>query len=204
MTPNRTPTEARPIAVKASGNPDLVDIAEALLTLQEARHLADYDHLAELTKADVLQAVDAARDAIGKLAALAGGSDLQRFFSLLALRQALKQEHCRRSGTAEAPRHFPGAVLPFGLPVQECRGQRYGEDLPRRSTGGQTQSTFTRVASSSPAASVTVRHLDRPAAWEPRRCDGGGRRSRLAATVTVWAQPAASPIGAPVMLGRCA
>lgn len=38
----------------------------------------------------VLQAVDAARDAIGKLDGLAGTPDLERFFSLLALRQTLK------------------------------------------------------------------------------------------------------------------
>lgn len=44
VTPNNPPTEARPIAVAAGGNAALVDVAEALLSLQEARHLADYDH----------------------------------------------------------------------------------------------------------------------------------------------------------------
>lgn len=90
VTPNSTPTEARPIAASAGANAALVDVAEALLSLQEARHLADYDHLANFTKAGVLQAVDAARDAAVKLGALAGAADLQRFLSLLALRQSLK------------------------------------------------------------------------------------------------------------------
>lgn len=60
VTPDRTPSETRPIAKTASGNASLVDVAEALLSLQEARHLADYDHLADFTKVGVLQAVDAA------------------------------------------------------------------------------------------------------------------------------------------------
>ena len=76
--------------MSASSNADLVDIAEALLSLQAARHLADYDHLWDFTKAGVLQDVDAARDAIGKLGTLADTADLQRFFGLLALRQSLK------------------------------------------------------------------------------------------------------------------
>lgn len=46
--------------------------------------------MADLTKAGVLQAVDVARDAIDKLDELNGSADLQRFFSLLALRQVLR------------------------------------------------------------------------------------------------------------------
>ena len=89
-TPNKAPEEARTIATTASANAALVDVAEALLSLQEARHNADYDHLADFTKASVLQSVDVASDALDKLAALKGTGDAQRFISMLAMRQSLK------------------------------------------------------------------------------------------------------------------
>jgi len=90
VKPNGAPEEARPIATAANANAPLVDVAEALQSLQEARHRADYDHLADFTKAGVLQSVDVAEDAVAKLAALTGHADMQRFVSLLALRQSLK------------------------------------------------------------------------------------------------------------------
>lgn len=90
VTPNKVPTEARPIALSAATNAGLVDVAEALLSLQEARHRADYDHLADFTKVGALQAVDMAEDALVKLDSLRETPDLQRFLSLLALRQSLK------------------------------------------------------------------------------------------------------------------
>lgn len=90
VTPNNSPKGVKPIASAAAGNATLVDVADALLSLQEARHRADYDHLADFTKVDVLQSVDTARDAVTKVSQLAGSVDLQRFVSLLALRPALK------------------------------------------------------------------------------------------------------------------
>lgn len=90
VTPKRAPPEARPIASGVGANSTLADVAETVLSLQEARHLADYDHLVDFTKTEVLQVVDAARDAVSKLRSLAGTSDVQRFFSILALRQSLK------------------------------------------------------------------------------------------------------------------
>lgn len=58
--------------------------------MQEARHKADYDHLADFTKTGVLQLVDVAEDALAKLDTLKGTADIQRFVSLLAMRQSLK------------------------------------------------------------------------------------------------------------------
>jgi hypothetical protein len=83
------PMEARPIAKAAGSNPLLSDVADAILTLQQARHLADYDHRAAFDKIGVLGLVDNARDALSKLSALSGSADLDRFLSLLALRPSL-------------------------------------------------------------------------------------------------------------------
>jgi hypothetical protein len=88
LHPNKSPKES--IAAAAASNAVLVDVADAALLLQEQRHAADYDHLADFTKVGALQAVDTARDALSKLADLQGTVDLQRFLSLLALRQTLK------------------------------------------------------------------------------------------------------------------
>lgn len=90
VKPNDAPKMARPIAAAAAGSTPLVDVAEALLSLQEARHNADYDHLAGFTKAGVLQSVDVVVDALAKLETLKGTAALQRFVSLLALRQSLR------------------------------------------------------------------------------------------------------------------
>jgi hypothetical protein len=64
-------------------------VATAFLDLQEARHDADYDHLAPFDKATVLQHVRVAERAIATLAG-ASAQDRQTFFALLALKTQLR------------------------------------------------------------------------------------------------------------------
>ncbi len=64
------------------------DIADAAITfcdLQEARHRADYDHLAQFPKASVLGHIQDAEQAIQTLAS-ANQRDREAFFAVLALR----------------------------------------------------------------------------------------------------------------------
>lgn len=64
---------------------DIKDVSEAFCDLQEARHDADYDHLAPFEKAMALQHI---RDAEHAIATLRGADqrDRQTFFALLALK----------------------------------------------------------------------------------------------------------------------
>lgn len=64
-------------------------VADAFCDLQEARHDADYDHLAPFDKATVLQHIRDAERAIATLAR-ASEHDRQTFFALLALRTQLR------------------------------------------------------------------------------------------------------------------
>lgn len=84
------PRVSAPLVVTVRANTALRDVALAFQTLQEARHGADYDHLADFTKAGALTLIDQSRDAVTKLAAAQGSTDLQRFLSLIALRPALR------------------------------------------------------------------------------------------------------------------
>lgn len=52
--------------------PGLVAVAEAFVRLQEARHVADYDHRSGLDAEGAMAAVQMARDALGRLGGLAG------------------------------------------------------------------------------------------------------------------------------------
>lgn len=65
--PNKAPSHARAAIRRAAGNTLIVDIAIAFQTLQEARHAADYDHLADFTKPSTLSYLAMARDAVNKL-----------------------------------------------------------------------------------------------------------------------------------------
>ncbi len=65
------------------------DVAAAFLDLQEARHAADYDHLASFDKTTVLQHVRVADLAIETLAG-ASPQDRQTLFALLALKTQLR------------------------------------------------------------------------------------------------------------------
>ena len=76
-----------PVVQVVHDNPDLWNVADAVVVLQEQRHLADYDHLADFTKAGVLSLVDQARTSIETLDALQAAAevDLRRFLALIAL-----------------------------------------------------------------------------------------------------------------------
>jgi hypothetical protein len=75
--------------ITALQNTDLGAIAAAFCDLQEARHAADYDHLAPFPKVTVLDHVDSAERAIGLLAG-ADPAERQTFFALLAVGRSLR------------------------------------------------------------------------------------------------------------------
>jgi hypothetical protein len=62
----------------------LVNVADSLASLQEARHRADYDHFAPFPKATVLAHIDEAEKAIRTLEN-ATERQRQAFFALLAI-----------------------------------------------------------------------------------------------------------------------
>jgi hypothetical protein len=82
------PQHAQPIIDRLSGTA-LADVCAAFLDLQEARHMADYDHLAPISKATALSYLQDAEQAIRRLAGLRPG-DREAFFALLALQTKLK------------------------------------------------------------------------------------------------------------------
>jgi hypothetical protein len=84
------PEVARPLIAAVRANAQLQDVALAFQTLQNARHEADYDHLADFTKVGALTLIDQARDAVGKLNGASGTADLERLLSLIALRPTLR------------------------------------------------------------------------------------------------------------------
>lgn len=82
------PQHARPL-VQALAGTDIAKVAAAFCDLQEARHRADYDHLAAFSKAAVLGHVQDAERAIAKLDA-APAAQREVFFSLVALRTGIR------------------------------------------------------------------------------------------------------------------
>jgi predicted negative regulator of RcsB-dependent stress response len=82
------PRHARPLVATLAGT-DIADVAAAFCDLQEARHRADYDHLAAFSKAVVLTSVQDAEQAIAKLGA-AAQAQRETFFSLIALRTSIR------------------------------------------------------------------------------------------------------------------
>lgn len=62
----------------------IADVAASFCDLQEARHAADYDHLASISKPAALAQVEDAKKAIETLEG-ANDADRQAFFSLLAM-----------------------------------------------------------------------------------------------------------------------
>jgi hypothetical protein len=62
---------------------DLVAVADAFLALQEARHEADYDHTADVSRRDARAHVDRARDALARLPSLAGDRVYDNYLLLL-------------------------------------------------------------------------------------------------------------------------
>jgi uncharacterized protein (UPF0332 family) len=68
----------------------LTDIATAFSDLMQARHDADYNHLAQFSRPEVLTLIDSANDAVQKLDSLQGGPDFQRFAALAAVYTRLR------------------------------------------------------------------------------------------------------------------
>lgn len=65
---------------------DLRFVAEAFLTLQAARHSADYDHLAEFPKATTIGHVEDAAGAVSRLGANATNPDFERYLAWIVAR----------------------------------------------------------------------------------------------------------------------
>jgi hypothetical protein len=83
----KPPRHAKPL-VQSLEHAAVADVASMFCDLQEARHRADYDHLASFTKDDVVEHVRDAKAAIGDLAA-APADQRQAFFALVSLRARL-------------------------------------------------------------------------------------------------------------------
>ena len=82
--PNSSPAHVRPIVTTIGANRSMVNIALIFLDLLEARHRADYDHLASFSKPSALAHIDAA-DTV--LQSIDGVAQPVRgaFFALVAL-----------------------------------------------------------------------------------------------------------------------
>lgn len=83
-----SPQHARALIQSLRGT-SIEDVAAVFCDLQEARHLADYDHRAPVSKAAVLGYAQDAEQAIEKLRA-ASQRDRELLFALLALRTAIR------------------------------------------------------------------------------------------------------------------
>lgn len=70
--PKQPPPKVRMAILAVRADTTLNDVSLAFQTLQEARHRADYDHLASHNKAETLTLIDQARDAITKINASTG------------------------------------------------------------------------------------------------------------------------------------
>jgi hypothetical protein len=84
----KPPQQAKELIQSLAGTV-IDDVASAFCDLQEARHSADYDHLAPFSKASTLGYIQDAETAILNLAA-APAEQREAFFSLLALRTKLR------------------------------------------------------------------------------------------------------------------
>lgn len=74
-----------PVAGGRLGNvsADVAAIARAFVDLQDARHAADYDHMARFPKATATRHVASAAYALDRLDALPGDAHLERYLALL-------------------------------------------------------------------------------------------------------------------------
>jgi hypothetical protein len=76
---------ARPILADLRENVDVRHLAGIFVRLQQARHDADYDHLARFRKATTLTHIEQATRGLDLLDALTGTADGERLFALVAL-----------------------------------------------------------------------------------------------------------------------
>jgi hypothetical protein len=80
----------RPIVRRLRDSTDLVDLARVFLELQQARHDADYDHLAEVLEVATMAHHRQAVQALGIVERVRQTSDGQEFLALVALHTALR------------------------------------------------------------------------------------------------------------------
>lgn len=81
--------QVRPIIVRLQQNNDVADLAAIFTRLQQARHAADYDHLADIRKAATLFHHAEAERALDLVQRIAGSADGRAFLALLALHTSL-------------------------------------------------------------------------------------------------------------------
>lgn len=86
--PGGANSNVQPIVDSLRSSP-IAGVAASFCDLQEARHRADYDHLAPFSKATAIAHVDDAEKAISTLKN-AQPSDREAFFSLLTIRARLR------------------------------------------------------------------------------------------------------------------
>lgn len=89
VTPASAPPKVRDAANLMQTSSDLLDVALAFTSLYDARHDADYNHLADFSRAATLSLIDQARDAIDKLNNAQGTPQLEAFFAHIALRSSV-------------------------------------------------------------------------------------------------------------------
>ncbi len=87
--PGAGKTHVQPIVAQLQTDPQIRQIANITFRLQEARHLADYDHLAGFDKASALSYVAQAEWVVDRLEALTGSVELEQFLALIALHSKL-------------------------------------------------------------------------------------------------------------------
>jgi hypothetical protein len=80
----------QPMVDQLRSDTDLVALARLFLDLQQARHDADYDHMAPIKKATVLGHIADAERALRLADKLASTHNYESFLSLLALKSTLK------------------------------------------------------------------------------------------------------------------
>ena len=86
-----TPSQPVVLLVKQLKNSPLVAVSDAFCDLQEARHQADYDHRAAMSKPTVVALVDDAERAARDFGAVAA-PDRQAFAAMVAIRARLTQK----------------------------------------------------------------------------------------------------------------
>lgn len=80
------PANLSPLVDQASSDPDLVRMCEAFGALQDARHRADYDHLASVTKAEVVTQIADVRDVLSGLDILSQRTSFDVFRTMVLLK----------------------------------------------------------------------------------------------------------------------
>lgn len=88
-----TPKEHSGVLVeRARESMDVIDIADWFLQLLDERHKADYDHMADFSKAATQSLVDLAYDAVEKIEKLstAASRELAAFMALIALQSSIR------------------------------------------------------------------------------------------------------------------